>query len=461
MDQTDWAVLAAYATVLLAIGAAFVRRQGSSESFLLGDRTLGTATVFASTFSTFYGTGIVFTFASFGYLYGVGAFGLPGAAVVGFLPLAMAAPRIKALSDRRESITLPGLLAGSWSYRTRALAALLTGGLFAAALAVNLHVAGRALEILLGVPLRIGIVGFGIVVIASTVLGGFRAVVWTDVLQLLLVVASVLVILPAAVFVEVGPGVIEAIPDEHLDPLALPVPIFVVYLFVGVFTFFGSQDIFQRIYAARGGGEARRGLLLFTASLAVVGPMAVALGIGGRAILSTAGADSVLFVLTNNLVPSWALVVLVMGFLALANSDADSQLLTVASTLTQDLLPYLDVGPGELQRMSADRLAVVGVGMVAVSIAATISDIVPLLGGLGTLFTVLGVVVIATLYWDETTDRAVFAGLGIGVLSAATVILVTGSVQIAPVVGLVMTAATVVLLSLQNGRTLFESPIGR
>jgi len=119
------------------LGVGFLGHQDRSESFLLADRTLGTLELFASTFSTFYGTGIVFTFAAFAYLHGVGAFALPLAAVAGFLPLALVAPRIKALSDQRRAITLPGLMADFWTERTRTLAALVTGGLFAAALVVD------------------------------------------------------------------------------------------------------------------------------------------------------------------------------------------------------------------------------------------------------------------------------------------------------------------------------------
>ena len=78
---------------MLTVGSYFVRRQRSSETFFLAERTLGPFHVFGTTFSTGFGTGLVFTLASFGSRYGVGAFVLPGAAVIGFLLLAQAAPR--------------------------------------------------------------------------------------------------------------------------------------------------------------------------------------------------------------------------------------------------------------------------------------------------------------------------------------------------------------------------------
>jgi len=41
---------------------------------------------------------------------------------------------------------------------------------------------GDALNALVGLPLDVGIVGFGVLVITYTTLGGFQDVVWTDTL---------------------------------------------------------------------------------------------------------------------------------------------------------------------------------------------------------------------------------------------------------------------------------------
>lgn len=71
--------------LVVTVGSYFRRRQGCSGTFSPADRTLGAFDVFGTTFARFFGTGPVFALASFGYSYGVGAFVLPGAAVIGFL----------------------------------------------------------------------------------------------------------------------------------------------------------------------------------------------------------------------------------------------------------------------------------------------------------------------------------------------------------------------------------------
>jgi len=458
IDPVIAATVAAYALAIVVVGAGAMRREQGSVAFLLADRTLGTGFVFASLFSTFLGTGIVFTFGAFGYQYGVGALALPAAAVVGFLPLAWVAPRIKALSDHRDAVTLPELMAGTWRTRTRVLAALMTGGLFAGALGANVLAAGTLLEAVAGVPVRIGVIAFGVIVVGYTALGGFRGSVRTDSIQAVLIVGSILVVLPA--FVVLGPGadVVDSVPASHVDPSAIPTPIVLVYLLLGPFTFFGSQDIQQRIFAARDGHSARRGLLLFAISLAVVGAVTVGLGIVARAAVPGVSPDQALLALTDDMTAPWLLGTALLGLLALVNSDADSQLLTVTSTLTHDLrphlgsVPFVDRDPWTGERAWIDRITVAGVGGVAVGLAAIRPDVVALLAGLGSLFAILGVVTVLTLFWDGTTDRGAFAGLAGGITLSAVTVVATGSVQPAPVVGGVVTAVVCLVGSVIDGQ---------
>ncbi|MDX1744688.1 MAG: sodium:solute symporter family protein [Halobacteriales archaeon] len=439
----DSVIIVGYVLLMLTVGSYFVQRQGSSETFFLADRTLGPFHVFGTTFSTFFGTGLVFTLASFGYRYGVGAFVLPGAAVIGFLLLARAAPRIKEMSDRQGAVTLPALLAQYWSNRTRALAAVVTVGLFTATLAANFLAAGTVLNALVGLPLDVGIVAFGVLVITYTALGGFQGVVWTDILQTGVILGSVVVLLPAFVFLVEWPALIDSLPASHLDPSSLPVQLLVAYLLVGVFAFFGSQDLFQRIYAARGGDEAQRGLLLFTGALVVMGITAVGLGIAARAVVPDTTAGTALVSLTRAVVPIGLVSIVLLGFLALANSDADSQLLTSTSNVTHDLVSVFGIELPPKKQVWIDRIGVLGIGASALLVAVTAPSLTALFNAVGSWFAILGFVVVATLFWQRTTDTAAFAGLAVGFVLPIGFVLTTGNLQAATVVGFVPTVVTV------------------
>lgn len=270
---------------------------------------------------------------------------------------------------------------------------------------------------------------------------------WTDILQLGLIVGSLGLVLPASLLVAEGPGVVAALPADHLDPLTLPAGVFVAYLLIGVFAFFGSQDLFQRVYAARNGEVARRGVLLFAGLVVVMATAAVALGLVARGLRPAIAADEALIGLTELVVPPGLVGVVLLGFLALANSDAGSQLLTATSNVTQDLLPALDVDPANRPSVPIERLSAVGIGGLALLIAVVVPDLTTLFGALGSWFAILGIVVIATLYWRRMGDAAAFAGLTVGFLAPLAFVALTGNVRAATMVGIGSTTVAVGVIS--------------
>lgn len=113
VDAVSTTLIVGYAVVLATIGIVSFQRGERSPTFYLGDRLLGPFQFVGTMFSTFFGTGLVFTLASFGYLHGVGALVLPGAAVLGFVFFARASPSLKEASDRESAVTLPAMFRGN------------------------------------------------------------------------------------------------------------------------------------------------------------------------------------------------------------------------------------------------------------------------------------------------------------------------------------------------------------
>ena len=443
MSMLDQVIIGGYSLLLLLIGLYFARQQDSSETFFLAERSLGTFKVFGTTFSTFLGTGLIFTLAAFGYQHGIGAFLLVGAAFIGFVLFALAAPRIKEMSRQEEAITLPGLLRKQWTRKTMALASLVTIIIFATTLASNLLVVGDILQAILGVSLRASVVVFGLLIILSTLFGGFRSVVWTDLLQMAIIVVTLVLLLPGLFLLTEGTSVFDALPAGHANLLGLPPMILVVYLLIGVFSFFGSQDLYQRIYAARRPQDARRAMLLFASVLAVMSAVAVTLGIFARALIPAAAGDRAIVALIDALATPGLVGLILIGILALANSDADSQLLTVTSNVTQDIPDYFDVEIARENQVWIDRAVVLGIGSLALLVALMAPGLAELLSALASWFAILGLAVVATLFWDRVTDTAAFAGILIGFLAPIVFVTVTGNWQAAPLIGLVPAAITI------------------
>jgi SSS family solute:Na+ symporter len=156
--------------------------------------------------------------------------------------------------------------------------------------------------------------------------GGFRAVVWTDILQYLLLAGLAIYVAALALDLSAGKGVTllaaaSALGPEWWDPLLLGglmgALVFLVALLPG---WVAEQDPWQKIWAARDGPSARRGLLLGSALLALVYLCCFLTAIGLSVLYprptGEVEAEMLYLKLISDNVPGWLLALLTIGFAA-------------------------------------------------------------------------------------------------------------------------------------------------
>lgn len=100
------------------------------------------------------------------------------------------------------------------------------------------------------------------------------------------------------------------------------------------------------------------------------------------------------------------------------------------------------------RRVLLDRVGVATIGGVSLAIAAITPSLIAIFATVGSWFAILGLVVVATLYWSPTTDAAVFASLTVGFVLPVSFIVLTGKVEAAMAVGFLSALITLVVVSL-------------
>jgi len=195
MTWPDLGVMALYAAALLWIGRRASAGRLDASELMLGGRRLPAWAVLCSMVAT------ELSAATF--------IGVPHAAYTGdwsYLQLAIGALLAKGvlakwvipLYHRSGIVTVYGFLAGRFGDRPRRVAALGFVGGRVLASGVRLFIAALALSAVSDVRIETAILCCGIVAGLYTVLGGIRAVIWTDVLQgalFVLAAAAILVVL--------------------------------------------------------------------------------------------------------------------------------------------------------------------------------------------------------------------------------------------------------------------------
>ncbi len=369
LSNLDWLVVAVYFVIVywVAVGAArrsSTTRQTSSGYFLAG-RNAGWFVVGASLFASNIGSEHLVGLAGTGAASGVavGQFEVLASLILlilgwVFVPFYL----------RSGVSTMPEFLERRYSPAARwYLAVISIIGYVLTKISVTVAAGGIVFETLMGLDFWTGAL---IVVVATgvyTVFGGLRAVLYTDVMQavVLIVGASVVTILGLremggwdAMTAAAGPGFMDMwLPASHPDfpwtGILLGAPI------LGVWYWCTDQFIVQRVLAAKGldharGGTIFAGFLKILPLFIFVIPGVVAYGLAQSGRIELAEPDQALPALIGALLPVGLRGLVVAGLLAALMSSLSSVFNSCSTLVTLDI--YRKLRPEASER----KLVVVG-----------------------------------------------------------------------------------------------------
>jgi sodium/proline symporter len=296
---------------------------------------------------------------------------------------------------------------------------------------------GKTLFTLFRLDPKIGMVITACVIVPYTVYGGFRSVVYTDCVQALLMITT-LVVGPVAglVALRTTPAVFaRSIPEA----LAKAGPSYTsltgaasgfaagALVMAGLSWFFGylggMPQLTQRFMAIRDAGQARRARRIGIAWTVVAYVGALSIGWIGLALFGPGTLDDSEWVMPRvmlALFPPVVAGILITGAIAAMVSTADSLLILSATELSENLLARIPSlrqdSPSRLarSRTATAVLALVALGAAAVSPSKVIYDLVGYVwAGIGCTFSV---VVLLGLFWRRFHGKAalltMLAGMG-------------------------------------------------
>jgi sodium/proline symporter len=202
----------AYLLLVLVVGAIASRYGRSMEGYFLADRRLGAwVTAISATASSESGW-LVLGLVGEAYMWGAKAVWTAHGCLLGFvMNWYLIAPRLRRQSAELNAITVPGFLGARMGGPGHAVRLVGVGIIFFALLgyvAAQFTATGKAFQGAFGIPYQSGVLLGAAITILYTLVGGFRAVSWTDLAQGLLMVFG-LVVLPIVTVASIGgPGVL-------------------------------------------------------------------------------------------------------------------------------------------------------------------------------------------------------------------------------------------------------------
>ena len=389
LDTLDWITISLYFLVLLGIAVWVIRRKKeNTEDYFLAGRNIGWFVVGASIFASNIGSEHVVGLAGTGasnklplLIYEIHAWIV---LMLGWLFLPFYA--------RAGVFTMPEFLEKRFDARSRWILSVFSIVAYVLTkISVTIYAGGIVVSALLGIDFWTGAIATVVLTGIYTVLGGMRAVVYTEALQ------AVILVVGAATLTIIGldhvggwSSMRETVTPEYLnmwraldDPDYPWLPLVITSTIVGIWYWCTDQYIVQRALTASSLKEGRRGtifgalLKLMPVFLFLI-PGVIALTLKMRGELEWETADQAFPVLMSNLLPSGLRGLVAAGLLAALMSSLASVFNSCSTLFTVDIYKKLRPETPEKKLVRTGQIAtgiVVVIGIVWIPIMANISGV--------------------------------------------------------------------------------------
>ncbi len=348
-----------YLLALLGVGYYKSRVVKTSDDFMVAGRTLPWYILVGTLLATWMGNGSLFGRAGLGYRNGLASLWYSAGAWVGIVIVYFISRRIRNFGQ----VTVPDIFEARYGKIARVLATLITVLAYLTIVSYQFRGGGRVISIMTDglVTIETGIIITAVFAILYTVLAGMLSVVYTDVVNGVLMVTGVLVGLGFLLY-QVGglDVVIESAQqtgkwsafgnwaDERENVNSGPIIAF-SFLIPTMLLLLGDANMYQRIFSAENSGQAQKAIFFWVIGVIIlessfqffglVGSVAVEQGLitnlfePGRA-----GTENIIPAAAGQVLPLFLGMMLVATMMAVIVSTADSFLLVPATNLTRDVV---------------------------------------------------------------------------------------------------------------------------
>ncbi len=440
LHTLDFLALAIYFAILIWIGIRVARAErddeGESESFLAADRNMNLLQSTATTAATDLGGGFSIAMGGLGFTLGISGswlIAISGLSVimVSFLMV----PKVKRWADRVKGLTTGDLFEARFDRRTGTVAAVVVGLAWFTFVGGQIIAGGKLLQVTLAMDLTLAILLAGSIILAYTALGGLKAVIYTDVFQMIILLIGIVFIAVPIGLIEVGgwSGIKEhfgASPatSSMIEWDAVGWKTLLGWFFAIFPVWFISIAAMQRIVAARDEKTARRAF--FLTGVPIEWPLfaigSTLIGMIARMLMpDLPDPELATPMIILELLPVGLAGIVIAAYIAAVMSTADSALIGPVAIFTNDIYrKHIRPDASNRSLVRVARIATIVLGVLAIAIAYLVPNVLDLIlyaytfGAAGLFFPMLGL-----LFWPRTTAKGAFwsmlAGGGSAVIWAA------------------------------------------
>lgn len=441
MSIIDYIIFVAYMAGVMGIGIYQFFKHKNVSDYYVGGRKMKATHVGLSIVATDVGGGFSIGLGGVGFLMGLAGSWLLFTGLIGaWLTAVLVIPRIKKLDEHHQFLTYPDFLRHRYDHRVATLAALISGigylGFTGAQMLAGAKLAAGT--VVSGDPFGIDSMTFALILIAFvtiayTVVGGLKAVIYTDTIQWVVLLSGlILVTIPAALWKIGGWSALrETLPPEYFSLANISPVTFINWMVTIIPIWFVGMTLYQRVYACEDTKQAKRAWFIAGVfEYPVMAFTGVFLGMCARVVFPEAESEMALPMLIRDVLPIGVVGIVLAAYFSAIMSTADSCLMAASGNVVNDVVERLL--PRKVSARASVRMSMVAtliIGILAVVLAAGFKTVLDaILYAYAFMVAGLFVPTIGAYFWKRGSCRgAMIAMLGGGTL---TLLLLTGAVPL-------------------------------
>jgi solute:Na+ symporter, SSS family len=447
MHWIDLLVFICYVLGMLSIGYYFFKKNKNTDDYFVGGRNMGSWHIGLSVVATDVGGGFSIGLGGLGFLLGLAGSWMLFTGLMGaWLSAVVLIPKVFKLSERHRFFTFPQVFRHFYGKEVAILAGIISAiGYMGFTSSQILAGAKLASASFVNLDMQTALIAMGIITVVYTVLGGLKAVIYTDTIQWILLISGLIFIGIPLSYVALGgyDAIVNALGSEFFSLRNVAWQTIVNWAITIIPIWFVGMTLYQRIYASKSEKQARKAW--FIAGIfewPLMAFMGVILGLFSRialqqgmfeylgySALSDIDPEMGLPLLLRTILPVGLMGLMMSAYFSAIMSTADSCLMAASGNVLTDLLGRLVKLPEGKAILRLSQIITLAIGVLALALATSMKNVLELmLYSYAFMVSGLFVPVLAAFYTKRPSKPAAFAAMLLG--GATTLFLIISNLSL-------------------------------
>ena len=424
MTVIDYAIFIIYMLGILGIGFYFFNKNKDSEDYYVGGRSMSPEHIGVSIVATDVGGGFTIGLGGLGFMIGLSGSWLLFTGLAGaFLTAIFVLPIIKKLDKHHKLMTYPDFLRLKYNEPVALAAAVISGvgylGFTGGQVLAGAKLASSTVltEPVWGMdPLKFSLFAIGLIIVGYTVLGGLKAVVYTDTAQWIVLMAGlVLVAIPLSVKKIGGFAKLrEALPANFFT-LTNVTPVQIVNWMVTIIPiWFIAMTLYQRMFACKDLKDAKKAWYIagfFEYPLMAF--MGVILGMCARVLFPAADPETGIPLLIRDVMPLGLKGFVIAAYFSAIMSTADSCLMASSGNFVNDIIEkHILKNASDKTIIKISQVVTLVIGLLAILLAAHSKEVLnAILHAYAFIVSGLFAPTVGAYFWKKSSSTGALWGM--------------------------------------------------